>query len=303
MLLLTSVILTLLVLVSAATAKQATKNKPVLYAKLTATGDCLRPFTLLGYLDGNKMNLPTVSPKAEVYRVANPVKRAFRYVGKLTPGSRSAGKYAKAHLVDKHVELWDGGSHMYWLAGVGETSDPMVDNATGMELYGKEYRLPVAARAASPSPVIAYRLRSGPSPDARPPLPRRDPRRPHLARAHPDGLRASAGHRDKTVVRCERGGGAVLQSATADRFMRFLAARPELAAPLERDEGDCAHSQDEVRTPLSSRFTRRYGWMTPSLLSGCRRRPACIAGPGGRLRSPVPRYRSGREQEARAYAR
>jgi len=42
----------------------------------------------------------------------------------------------------------------------------------------------------------------------------------------------------KTLVRWEKG--TVFQSATADRLMRLIAARPELAALLERDEGDSA---------------------------------------------------------------
>jgi hypothetical protein len=128
------------------------------YDKLTKSGECLRAFTLLGYVDGDRMNLCTVSPTADVYRVANPIKRTFRRVGTLAAGARLVGKY---------VELWDGNGDavvdrilvvprqlstvywdqdMYWLAGVGEGSDPAVDDATGEALYSREYRVPMGER-------------------------------------------------------------------------------------------------------------------------------------------------------------
>ena len=93
-LLLMGVVLLLLIAAPAASAKA----KIVSYDRLTAAGDCLRPFTLLGYLDGDQMNLCEVAPDAVVYRVANPVKRTFRNVGTTYPRSRLVGRY---------VELWD----------------------------------------------------------------------------------------------------------------------------------------------------------------------------------------------------
>ncbi len=160
-LLMTCVMLLLLVLVPAASATP--KNCPsnhhqYTYDQLTKTGDCLRPFTLLGYIDGDKMNLCTVSPKAEVYSVANPVKRTFRYEGTLS---------RRCRLVGDFVELWDGNgdavvdrilvvpralsrvywdARMCWLAGVGEDTEPAVDDATGEALYGKPYRVPMGER-------------------------------------------------------------------------------------------------------------------------------------------------------------
>ena len=159
--LLTTCVMLLLVLVPAASATP--KNCPsnhhqYTYAQLTKTGDCLRPFTLLGYVDGDKMNLCTVSPRAEVYSVANPVKRTFRSEGTLPRRSRLVGDF---------VELWDRNgdavvdrilvvprtlSHVYWdarmawLPGVGENSEPAVDDATGEALYGKAYRIPMGER-------------------------------------------------------------------------------------------------------------------------------------------------------------
>ena len=91
-LLLMGVVLLLLTVAPAASAKA----KIVSYDRLTAAGDCLRPFTLLGYLDGDRMNLCKVAPDAVVYRVANPVKHTFRNVG--TTGIRgrvwSAGMWS-----------------------------------------------------------------------------------------------------------------------------------------------------------------------------------------------------------------
>lgn len=49
------------------------------------------------------------------------------------------------------------------------------------------------------------------------------------------GFERLLGTGPKTLVRWEKG--TVFQSATADKLMRLLAARPELAALLERDEG------------------------------------------------------------------
>jgi hypothetical protein len=39
----------------------------------------MRPFTLLGYVDGNNMNLRAVSSTAAIYEVVNPVRRTFRF--------------------------------------------------------------------------------------------------------------------------------------------------------------------------------------------------------------------------------
>jgi HTH-type transcriptional regulator/antitoxin MqsA len=50
------------------------------------------------------------------------------------------------------------------------------------------------------------------------------------------GLERLLGTGPKTVVRWEKG--TVFQSATADRLMRLLAARPELVPLLEPDETD-----------------------------------------------------------------
>ena len=155
------VMLMLLVLVPAASATpkhHPSNHHQYTYAQLTKTGDCLRPFTLLGYVDGDKMNLCTVSHGAKVYFVTNPIKRTFRYDGDLSRRSRLVGDF---------VELWDGNgdavvdrilvvpralSHVYWDArmawvpGVGENSEPAVDDATGEALYGKAYRIPMGER-------------------------------------------------------------------------------------------------------------------------------------------------------------
>lgn len=57
------------------------------------------------------------------------------------------------------------------------------------------------------------------------------------------GFERLLGTGPKTVVRWEKG--TVFQSATADRLMRLLAARPELAALLERAQaGEAAESPD-----------------------------------------------------------
>ena len=153
-LLVMGVVLLLLTVVPAASAKA----KIVSYDRLTAAGDCLRPFTLLGYLDGDRMNLIPVAPDAVVYRVANPVKHTFRSVGSSYPRTRLVGRYVELWdtdgdaVADRILAVprmlsplyWDAG--MYWLAGVGAESDPMVDDATGEALYGKEYRLPMGER-------------------------------------------------------------------------------------------------------------------------------------------------------------
>lgn len=151
------VVLALTVLAPAAAAKPA-KAAQLTYDDLTAAGTCLRPFTLLGYIDGDKMNLRTVAPGAEIYTVANPVKRTYRYTGTLSPKSKLVGHFVELWdtngdvVVDRILVVprplgavyWD--ADMYWLEGVGDDSDPAVDDATGYELYGKEYRLPMGER-------------------------------------------------------------------------------------------------------------------------------------------------------------
>lgn len=148
----------ILILLIAAPAAPAASARVVSYDKLTATGDCLRPFTLLGYLDGDMMNLVPVASDAVVYRVANPVKHTFRATGKAFPRARLVGRYVELwdldgdRVADRILAVprqlsplyWDAG--MYWLPGVGAESDPMVDDATGEALYGKEYRLPMGER-------------------------------------------------------------------------------------------------------------------------------------------------------------
>ncbi|NLT93032.1 MAG: hypothetical protein GXY02_07900, partial [Actinobacteria bacterium] len=66
--LLAGTILLLLALAPAAVAKpvkpKPAKAKPVSYRRLTRSGECLRPFTLLGYLDGRRMNLRRVARRA-----------------------------------------------------------------------------------------------------------------------------------------------------------------------------------------------------------------------------------------------
>ena len=151
------VVVVLLLFTATATAKPG-KNARCTYDELTATGDCLRPFTLLGYIDGTKMNLREVSPSAEIYKVTNPKKQIFKYAGTVAGKTRLVGHYVELwdtdadEVVDrillvprpKGKAYWD--ADMYWLAGVCEDTEPAVDDATGEELYGKEYRLPMGER-------------------------------------------------------------------------------------------------------------------------------------------------------------
>jgi len=156
-LLMTCVILLLLTFVPSATAKSA-KGVQVSYDELTATGDCLRPFTLLGYIDGTKMNLREVSPTADVYSVVNPITRTYRYAGTVAGKTRLVGKYVELWDTDGDVVVdrilavprslgityWD--ADMYWLAGVAENTEPAVDDATGEAIFSQEYVLPMGER-------------------------------------------------------------------------------------------------------------------------------------------------------------
>ena len=155
-LLLACVSLLLLMGTSSALAKSVQYS----YDQLTASGTCLRPFTLLGYVDGDKMNLRVVSPTAGIYSLVNPAKHTFKYAGTRTPSSDGS-------LVGSLVELWDTDaddvvdriltvpralSHvywdadMYWLAGVAENTEPAVDDATGEAIFGQEHVLPMGER-------------------------------------------------------------------------------------------------------------------------------------------------------------
>jgi hypothetical protein len=146
------------VFVFAQSASASPEHAPRSYAALTATGTCLRPFTLLGFIDGNTMNLRPVASTADVYYVANPQRRTFSCAGTWS---------AKSHLVGSFVELWDTNqdgvadrilsvpravSHVYWdanmrwLDGVGANTDPAVDDATGRALFSKAYRIPMGER-------------------------------------------------------------------------------------------------------------------------------------------------------------
>ncbi|MBN2205512.1 MAG: hypothetical protein JW767_10875 [Thermoleophilia bacterium] len=151
------VVMVMLLFTSAAMAKPG-KNVRYSYDELTAAGDCLRPFTLLGYIDGTMMNLREVSPTADVYTVTNPKKRVFKYAGTVAGKTRLVGNYVELWDTDGDVVVdrilvvprargkvyWD--PDMYWLAGVAAETEPAVDDATGEALYSKEYRLPMGER-------------------------------------------------------------------------------------------------------------------------------------------------------------
>ena len=105
------------------------------------------------------MNLRPVSPRADIYYVANPVKRTFSYEGTRAP--------RRSRLVGSYVELWDTNAdgvvdrilsvpralehrllereHVL-AAGVGANTEPAVDDATGEALFGKTYRIPMGER-------------------------------------------------------------------------------------------------------------------------------------------------------------
>ncbi len=156
-LLMACVVIVLLLFSSAAAAKSK-KSTRYSYDELTATGDCLRPFTLLGYIDGTKMNLREVSPTADIYKVTSPKKRLFKYAGTVAGKTRLVGQYVELWDTDGDVVVdrilvvprprgktyWD--ADMYWLAGVAENTEPAVDDAIGEELYGREYRIPMGER-------------------------------------------------------------------------------------------------------------------------------------------------------------
>jgi len=163
--LLAGTILLLLALAPAAVAKpvkpKPAKAKPVSYRRLTRSGECLRPFTLLGYLDGRRMNLRRVARRAVVYQVANARTRTFRRTGRL--GKR----YPRTRLVGRYIELWDidgdkvadrilvvprtrsrryWDARMSWLDGAGAETEPAVDDITGRALYGARHRIPMGER-------------------------------------------------------------------------------------------------------------------------------------------------------------
>lgn len=140
------------------TSKGGTSQTVYTYDSLISSGVCLRPFTLLGYIVDNKMNLINVSPDAKVFTVKDPVKRTYVASGKINFENFPLGNF---------VELWDSNNDkiadiilsvprnisgdywdqdMYWLPGVGEKTDPSVDDMTGEEIFGKEYVIPMGER-------------------------------------------------------------------------------------------------------------------------------------------------------------
>ena len=155
-LLLASVILLVLIVAPAAMAHG--KSKAVAYDRLTASGDCLRPFTLLGYLDGDTMNMVTVASEAAIYTVVDPSKRTFCRIDRFYPRKRLVGQYVELWDTDGDESAdriltvpramgrcyWD--ARMSWLKGVGAGSDPAVDDATGRSMFSKKYRIPMGER-------------------------------------------------------------------------------------------------------------------------------------------------------------
>lgn len=141
-----------------ASGSHSSKKTIFTYDSLTSTGRCLRPFTLLGYIDNDKMNLIDVSPTAKIYNLYSPVKRTFQDVGKTNSFDNLIGNYVELWDTDNDrvadvilsvprilgKDYWD--ADMYWLMGVGEETDPSVDDATGEAIFGKEYVLPMGER-------------------------------------------------------------------------------------------------------------------------------------------------------------
>lgn len=124
---------------------------------LIIKGDCLRPFTLLGSIDGSKINLVDVDPGAAVYSVSG--KDGSTY----TTGKASSSK----DLAGSFVALWDtnhdqkadrivsvprsiSGSYwdpeMFWLTGAGEATSPTVTDAIGEEVFSKDNVIPMGER-------------------------------------------------------------------------------------------------------------------------------------------------------------
>lgn len=129
------------------------------YDTLKADGTCLRPFTLLGYIEddeGLRMNLIDVESDAAYYYAYSANSHTF------TKGSRDSVK-----LVGSFVELWSIDSDdkaelvlsvprsmsntywdadMFWLDGVGESTEPSVDDDTGKAIFSQEYAIPIGER-------------------------------------------------------------------------------------------------------------------------------------------------------------
>ena len=124
---------------------------------LIIKGDCLRPFTLLGSIDGSRMNLVDVDPDATVYSVSG--KGPFTYTTRGDSSSKDlAGSFValwdtdRDEKADRIVSVprsisesyWD--PEMFWLTGAGEATSPSVTDAIGEEVFSKDNVIPMGER-------------------------------------------------------------------------------------------------------------------------------------------------------------
>jgi|GEM_PF-569484 len=125
---------------------------------LVFKGECLRPFTLLGPVKGNRMNLVEVSPNAQIYTVSgadlNTYTTANASAAKGLAGkvyvdledTNGDGKADRIVSVPRSVSerYWD--PDMYWLPGVGADAEPSVDDETGKAVFGRKNMIPLGER-------------------------------------------------------------------------------------------------------------------------------------------------------------
>lgn len=136
-------------------------NNATVAGELIFKGECLRPFTLLGYIDGNKMNLVEVAANADIYYKDKGDRHAYVYGGK---GSKASDRNK---LIGDFVELWDTNNdekadriiaaerkfsedlwepEKYWTLGAGANTAPSVDDKTGEAVFSKENVIPMGER-------------------------------------------------------------------------------------------------------------------------------------------------------------
>ncbi|QOX65598.1 hypothetical protein FRZ06_20680 [Anoxybacterium hadale] len=141
------------------------------YSTLTADGELLKAFTLLGITNGGKMNDIDYTSDAAVYYVANQAsarKRTFSSDGTAATSNRLIGNFVELWDTDEDGSsdlilsvspaysktYWD--SQLRWIEGAGINGESDVEDEIGQSVFGQEYTIPMGERLLTGAGLEAW---------------------------------------------------------------------------------------------------------------------------------------------------
>jgi hypothetical protein len=141
------------------------------YSTLTADGELLKAFTLLGMIDGGKMNDMEYTSDAAVYYIANDASatiRTFSSDGTAATSNRLIGNFVELWDTDQDGSsdlilsvsptyskvYWD--SQLRWIEGAGINGESDVEDEIGLAVFGQAYTIPMGERLLAGAGLEAW---------------------------------------------------------------------------------------------------------------------------------------------------